>query len=206
MNVIRMLVALLSLSLVLVGCASVPEPGEDDRQAAFEERRALLETLTTWRASGRAAITTPEESVTLSMEWSQIDDAYRLDMRAPMGAGSFRLQGDDQGVILRTSEGDTETAGDAGELLSRYTGLDLPVDVLPWWLRGLPAPEPAVDALELDAKGRVERMEQAGWEVTYDGYDARGGPVDLPVRLRFEGPGVTLRAHLRSWETDEPDI
>ncbi len=204
MSVLRLV--LIGLVLGLAGCAAVPEPDTDRREAAFEERRAALETMTNWRASGRAGITTPDESVALSMEWSQVDDAYRLDMRGPMGAGSFRLQGDDQGVILRTSDGGTETAADAAELLRRYTGLDLPVEVLPWWLRGLPAPGPEVVAMELDEQGRVQRLEQAGWEVTYDGYDARGGAVDLPVRLDLQGPGISLRAHIRSWETDGPEI
>ncbi|MDN3516014.1 lipoprotein insertase outer membrane protein LolB [Aquisalimonas lutea] len=192
--------ALLLVLLVLGGCAAVQETGPDARRAAYEERRETVAALTHWRAVGRAAITTPEDSVTLSLDWRQAADAYRVDLRGPFGAGSVRLQGNDQGVILRTSEGTRERADDAASLLQRHTGLDLPVDVLPWWLRGLPSPALGVDALALDGQGRVQRMEQAGWVIEYDGYDARGGPVPLPVRLSMEGPGVSLRAHIRSWE------
>lgn len=199
-------VALLLVLLLLGGCAAVQETDPDARRAAYEERRETVAALTHWRATGRAAITTPEESVSLSLDWRQADDAYRLDMRAPLGAGNLRLQGNDQGVVLRTSEGTRERADDAGSLLQRHTGLDLPVDVLPWWLRGLPAPEPEVTALDLDGRGRVQRMEQAGWVIEYDGYDARGGPVELPVRLSMDGPGVSLRAHIRSWEVDRDGI
>lgn len=201
------LVALLLVLLLLGGCAAVQEEVDTEaRRGAYEEHRERVTALTHWRATGRAAITTPEDSVSLSLDWRQADDAYRVDLRAPFGAGNVRLQGDDQGVVLRTSEGTRERADDAGSLLQRHTGLDLPVDVLPWWLRGLPAPGPEVTALELDGQGRVQRMEQAGWVIEYDGYDARGGPVALPVRLSMEGPGVRLRAHVRSWEVDRDGI
>lgn len=187
-----------------VGCAGVPEPGRDAREAAFEARQERLTAVTHWRASGRAGITTDAESLSFGLDWRQAGEAFRLELRAPMGAGSLRLQGDGGGVVLEASDGTRARAGDAGALLERYTGLDLPVEVLPWWLRGLPAPGLELEALELDGEGRVERLQQAGWTVRFEDYDARGGPVALPVRFSAEGPSARLRAYIRSWELDDP--
>ncbi|MFV8834666.1 lipoprotein insertase outer membrane protein LolB [Aquisalimonas sp.] len=192
-------------TVVIAGCAAVPERDHDAREALLEERTERLEAVSVWQASGRAGITTPDDRASLSMDWRQAGEAYRLDLRAPMGAGSFRLQGDDQGVVLQTSDGVTDSAADPSELLFRYTGFDLPVAVLPWWLRGVPAPGMDVASMELDRHGRIERMEQAGWTIEYTAYDTVGS-LDLPVRLSLEGEGVSLRAHIRDWDTGGSDI
>lgn len=193
------------LAALIAGCATQPDRDDATRQALFEDRQEELEALSAWQATGRAGITTPDESASLSMEWRQAGETYRLDLRAPMGAGSFRLQGDGQGVVLQTSDGVTDSASDPADLLFRYTGFDLPVDVLPWWLRGIPAPGIEVTAMELDRHGRIERMEQAGWSIEYAAYDTSNS-LDLPVRLFLEGEGINLRAHIRDWETGASDI
>lgn len=193
------------MTVLIAGCAAVPERDDAAREALFEERVERLEAVSVWQATGRAGITTPDDRASLSMEWRQAGETYRLDLRAPMGAGSFRLQGDDQGVVLQTSDGVTDSAADPAELLFRYTGFDLPVTVLQWWLRGIPAPAMDVTSMDLDRQGRVERMEQAGWSIEYTAYDASGS-LDFPVRLFLEGDGVSLRAHIRDWETGGSDI
>lgn len=204
----RILVAGLVLAL-LAGCAGFqedrPERTPDEREAAFDERREPLAELTHWRAVGRAAVRNSQESVTVSLDWRQADAAYRLNLRGPLASGSLRLQGDDSGVVLRTSDGAERVADDARALLARELGLDLPVTALRWWLRGLPAPGLDEPTMELDRRGRITAMEQSGWQVTYDSYTEQGG-LQLPASLEIEGEGVGVRASIRSWDLGQDAI
>ena len=60
-------------------------------------------------------------------------------------------------------------------------GWPLPVDALAWWVRGLQAPGKA-DAVALDADGRLQSLEQFGWQIEFDRYRTSNGEA-LPARL-----------------------
>ena len=196
------------LVVLLAGCAAMDAGVQDDpdvdaqeRERLFEERRAALEQVETWRATGRAGITTPRERVSLSLDWREAPEGYRIDLRGPMGSGSVRLEEGPESVTLRHADGRTDRAADAGELLRRFAGLDLPVEVLRWWLRGLPAPGPEPEVLELDSAGRITLLEQAGWRVEYDGWQS-DATTALPASLTLEGGDIAVRAVISEWEHD----
>jgi len=189
---------LCALAIALAGCAVRPPEGAPE--ALFDQRVARLQSVTDWQAIGRVAINTPEDSVTVAMEWRQAADAWRLDLRGPMGSGSVRLQGNADGVTLREADGTTAVADDPRDLLLRHTGYDLPVDVLRDWLRGMPAEGVPVE-LELDDHGRPTEILQMGWKIRYTNWSRVNG-VELPARFSLDAPGINVRGSLRSWELD----
>jgi len=193
---------LLLVLTLLAGCAVQPPLPDEPPQQLLEERINGLLALSDWRTSGRVGITTAEDSVTMSMDWEQRGEAWMLDLRGPLGTGSVRMRGDAGNVVLRGSDGAVDEAADAQELLYRQTGLDMPVDVLRDWLRGIPSTEHDA-TLEIDDFGRLTELEQLGWQVQYTSYRRVGG-IDMPVRMQMDGPGIRLRASLRTWDFD-PD-
>lgn len=190
---------LLSAMVLLLGACAVRPPEPDiSPEDLFQDRLEVLAGLSGWAASGRAGISAGDEAASMSLEWRQLAGDWQLDLRGPLASGAVRLQRTADGVTLRTSDGQRDTADDAQALLYRYTGFDLPVEVLQDWLIGIPAPE--YDArLDLDDDGLPLRVEQLGWTIQYTAYERVNG-VQMPIRVFMDGPGVAVRVAVSRWE------
>jgi outer membrane lipoprotein LolB len=79
-------------------------------------------------------------------------------------------------------------------------GWHLPVAALPYWLRGIPAPQIAVDELALESE-RLSLLRQAGWEISVQRY-GRFGDLDLPVRLQIRHEERLVRLVIRRWHPE----
>lgn len=194
------LVGVLLLGLLLAGCAGRPPAPDAPREVLYEERLERLEALSGWQAKGRIGLRTPADNVALSLDWTEREDGWRLELRGPLASGSLRLDGRPGRVALRTSEGRQEAAENAAELLARHTGYDVPVDMLRDWMLGQPSPDYDAE-MDLDDLGRPEWIRQNGWEVNYSGY--RGmDRLDMPMRLDVRGPELRARIIVSDWVLD----
>lgn len=186
------------LALVLAGCSvSPPQPETEGGRLAVADWEPA-DAPADWRLRGRAAIRVPDESGTVSVDWRQNGEQYRLDMRGALGAGAMRLEGRPGRVVLRRGNGDRLVADNAQQLLSQTTGFDLPVERLVWWLRGQPVPELG-GTVALDGQGRPAELEQDGWLVTYDQWQS-AGRYQLPGRLSVKREDVRVRLAVTEWD------
>jgi len=196
-----LLVAL--LAGVLAGCATAPpQVSQAERDRAFSAHAERVGGLTRWNLYARAAINTPRDSASVSLFWNQRGAAYKVTLRAPLGAGTVRIAGDGERVTLRTSDGREVTSSDAMRLLRRETGYVLPVTELRYWLRGIPAPG-ADRRMELSARGYVEALRQSGWRMHYGDYRQIDG-VALPGTIRAQGQGIELKLAVQQWGVSRP--
>lgn len=184
------------LGLLLSACAVAPPgPGTTDR--AVPDWRAP-DVPRQWALEGRASIRTGSDGGTLSLFWRQSGERhYRIHLRAPFGAGSVRIQGRPQSVTLRTGDGEVHRAASARDLLYAQTGYDLPVSLLAWWVRGVPAPG-RPSRVWLGEAGQPTRIEQAGWNVRYHDF-TRVGDYLLPQRLDVSRGEIEVRLAVGQW-------
>ncbi len=138
------------------------------------------------------------------MRWRQEGGNYDISLGSPLGQDVLQLQGDAQGVSLRTAQG-TDFAADGETLLYRRLGLRLPVSGLRYWVLGLPDPAAPVGAQdrEVDGLGHLTRLRQSGWDIEFRRY----GPVttiDLPDKIFLTNQAVRLEVRLavEQWELD----
>lgn len=193
---------LIVLLVSLAGCATAPvQAPEPERVGSFEQHAAALSTLRAWEANGRAAISTPGQAGTVALNWRQQGEDYRIELRAPWGAGTVLLDGGPRGVMLRTSQGIQEFASAPGELLWRHTGFDLPIEALRYWLLGLPQPDQPAK-FDVDDRGLLAELRQHGWRVRYLNYGEFDG-FALPARLYLSGEEVEVRVAVQGWSLSE---
>ena len=178
------------MALALAGCTVPPRAPED-------VARPDAEALEQWSASGRLAIAAGTDGGSGSFDWVQDGATSRLDLRGPLGAGAVRLVVTPKTLSLADGSGRVLDADAARADLQARLGADLPWGHLRYWLLGLPAPDVQATVLDQDAAPwRV--IEQAGWRLAYDSFDAVSG-LSLPKRLTAERGAVRVRVIVDAW-------
>ena len=189
---------LASCLMVLAGCAvrAPVSPTAVEKMPiaqwsipAFPER---------WQLNGRAALQLKEQALSASVQWRERPAHYRIDLRGGLGAGNIRVVGDDTQVVLTRADGERLTASNPEELIRATTGYELPISLLRWWVTGRPAPWLEGEVV-VDADGRAQWLEQAGWQVVFDRYTAQSGYA-LPGRLALSRHHVEVRFAIQSWQ------
>lgn len=194
---IRLLFWLLPL---LAGCAtqSVVLPDHEESAAARQER---LLSLTHWEARGRVAIKSADTGGQGSLQWLQTGSAALIRLSGPFGAGAYEINWMPGQITVssRGNEAALEYVGaDAAErFLAEQVGWSFPVTSVRYWLLGLA--DPAAPAAEqVDARGRIQELQQSGWVVRYEDY-AQSATTWLPRKLVIEGKQLRVRFVIDTW-------
>ena len=184
------------LVVLLAACAG--QPPVIDKDIDWDSHRAALEAMDEWTLRGKLALRTNERSESASVVWTQAGNESDLHLSGPLGAGATQVSSDGSELVIR-NDGSTETYDiSTPDAIAASTGWNLPVKALPFWVRGLPAPEPAPSALSVEA-GLMQRIEQAGWQVSYKRYQSTRGR-QLPARIAIENGETRARLVIRSWD------
>ena len=175
-----------------LSCATPPpRPLPAQLEPLWQAHQAGLIALTHWELRGRLAVRTDGRGGQAALSWQRHHHRHSIRLNGPLGSGMVRVTQDEHGARLQDAEQRVFEAGDAEELLYAYTGWQLPIASLDWWVRGLPVPE--LDASrELDDAGRLRILRQQDWEVQYQEYVRHAG-LDLPSRFtlrRAAGEGM----------------
>lgn len=189
--------------VALAGCQTLPREtppvaGALPPADAFALRTASLTALDGWTLRGRGALSAGGRGWNGGVHWAQCADAFDLRFIAPLGAGTLRISGLPGAMRVRGTDGTDFHAADLEADLEHLLGARLPVESLRWWVVGVPAPDAAHLALDLDAAGRAMRFEQAGWAVSYPRYTTHAG-IEVPALVVAERDDTRVRVVLDDW-------
>ena len=80
---------------------------------------------------------------------------------------------------------------------------ELPLQALPYWLKGAPSPQLPVESLELDSERDLLRaLQQDDWQIDYLEYEDFHG-LTLPTRLQIQRASTVVKIILRDWQTHQ---
>ena len=183
--------------LALAGCATLPASIQLPVMDSWESRNAVLGAVRHWQFRGRIAVKTGDEGFNGKFDWAQRGDAFDASVAGPLGIGTVRIEGEGDAVRLTDKDG-TETRLDNAEadLLWRY-GWTIPVTSLRYWALGIPDPAAPAET-EIDAGGRLTRLEQGEWTVTISRY-GEGGGRQMPRTLTAANTDTRVRMVIDRW-------
>lgn len=181
---------LVAIAVLTAGCATTRDTIELPILVDWDTRRAVLAGAEQWFLKGRIGVRTADDGFNAKLRWTQDNARFDAQVSGPLGIGNVQLVGDERAVTLTDKDGVETRLNDAEpELYLRY-GWTIPVGSLPYWLLGIPDPERPAET-EVDAAGRLTRLEQGGWDVTFSRYGGRG--PDLPGRITASSSTTRVR-------------
>lgn len=147
---------------------------------------------------GKIGVKQAGDGFSANFDWRQHTQArYEIDVWGPLGQGRTQLKGD-QGA-MQVSRGDQVLAlGQPDEVMLAHLGWSIPLDVLPAWIRGVPAAQYGVDDRRFDDQGRFVEFTQAGWAVTLGRYDQRKD-IMTPGRIKASQADKTITVIVREY-------
>jgi len=152
---------------------------------------------------GRINLRVSNEGFPGRVQWRHDPETDELSFFSPIGTSVARMRQDQDGAWLITADGETHQAKDLRELASEVLGWDLPIDALPYWVRGLAWPDASAE-IERSADGRIQTLRQAGWEVSYLAWDG-AGVLGLPSKLDVAGERLKMRLLIERWTLEPGD-
>lgn len=222
------LTAICFASLALSACVSVPQSRSSDRVfelnctpqalAALPAQHAhshadrctalamhyqmavARDAQQTWSLQGRAAITSGNQGGNARIDWAHTPNTDSVQLSAPVTRQSWRLDTDASSATLHGVPNGPLHHADAQTLLREATGWDIPVQLLRYWVRGLPSAASDLGVLRLrdDVRGEVTGFDEAGWRIDIGERDATG----RPLRINAEQPasGHRVRLVIDQWD------
>lgn len=183
--------------LLVAGCAAqrgAPLP----ELSGWEARRAHLASLDAWEFRGRVAVKAGEDGFNGNLTWWQNGKLFVASVSGPFGAGSVRIDGDEDYVRIVDQKGAVLEMADAEQELHARYGWTIPVASLRYWALGVPDPAAPAET-EIDDAGLLRRLEQREWVLTIDDY-REGGGQPMPRRMTAVHPDTRVRLVIDRWE------
>ena len=179
----------------MTSCADISK--KTPRVPNWNQRVEQLSALTRWSASGKLAIRTQTQSETASLDWQQDGHNTHILLTGPLGLGATSIDSD-RSTLQVSRDGDTRIFDISSAATSEATiGWDLPLQELPFWIRGLPYPRVSIEGQVFEL-GLLLQLQQQGWTITYENY-ALFDHFTLPTRVTIERNDTRARLIIRNW-------
>ena len=194
-------------ALLLAGCETLQEifpSGRDvvEPDASRQDHVRALSGFRNWSLFGTLVVRSDGDASQVTMRWRQSDDAYLMRFMGPLGVALFEVGGSAAtGAQARFPNGRRTRAASPEALLEQEIGWSVPLGGLRYWIVGAPMPGGEPPRMELDDRGRLVRLEQAGWTVVYERYGDLGD-LALPERIRFSGDSIDAMVVIRRWKAE----
>ena len=147
-----------------------------------------------WTMRAKLSVRQNTDIHTLNTYWQQNSEQYEIQLFGLFGAGRTTLSSHQQGVAI-TQGSDTQLYPSARQALAANTGLSLPIEGLPYWLRGLPSPQASATQAE-NPEGQISQLQQMGWKITYSAYFESG----LPRKMQISRDTIFIKIIVKQWQ------
>lgn len=132
-----------------------------------------------FQAAGKFGIKDGDKGYSARFSWQQYNNGYVIEVWGPLGQGHTSLLGDAHSMQVRRGA-QLLAEGSSESVMYTHLGWSVPINVLPAWLQGKPAPILDYVDAAYDPAGQFTEFRQAGWQVALERYTARDPASTLP--------------------------
>lgn len=189
-------------SSLLLSCATVKQQ-DFTEPAGWVAEQQQRQQIKMWEIRGRLGVQTESNGGSMDIIWKQSDDEFSIRLIAPLGAGTYLIQGDNEMADIRFPDGQKKVVNDIDEVFSSALEVKLPANAVKDWIRGLPAKSLSVESISWNQQGLINRIKQSGWNVEMKKY--MGNDILLPHAIylsRDDNDELDVRLVLRQWLID----
>lgn len=186
-----------AVAATVSACATTRPVVDLPELVTWELRQQVLGELLDWEFRGRIAVKAGDDGFNGKFNWAQTGDDFVATVSGPLGMGTVKIEGNHQVIALTDKDGTVTILSDPeAELYYRY-GWTIPVASLRYWALGIP--DPAIVAeTEIDAEGRLVRLQQSDWLVNISRYQVKSGQA-MPRTLTASDPKTRVRMVIDHW-------
>jgi outer membrane lipoprotein LolB len=142
------------------------------KEALWEKRQQEFSKMASWDMKGKVAMRYKVDNWSFGVDWSQTGENNSvINIKNPFtGATVALLTQKNNKVTMKASDGKIYQDTNAERLLKKQAGIELPLEGLIYWARGITAPQYPKGSILLDAMGRPKQIIQANWVIKYRSY------------------------------------
>ena len=197
---------------ILSGCSQLPIENPSTKKPAtsaasketlWKQRQRLLLNDVNWNLKSKVALRFRDENASFGLIWAQrAVQRYVMQITNPVTGGLVaKLSRDKSGVSLLSDDGKTYRDSDEERLVQRQVGIVLPLKGMQYWARGLASPRYKTEKLTLDAYGRPQSIQQAGWNISYSRYlSNKSNAMPGKVVITRAKDNVYLKMIAKQWQ------
>ncbi len=201
-------ITLLVVSL-LASCASMNQIVEEKKQidkvpVGWIGEQAQRKKISQWEVRGRLGIQSEYNGGSLDIIWKQAGDDFSMRLIAPLGAGTYLIQGNKTFAEIRFPDGKKKIINSIDEIFASTFDVDLPASALIDWVRGLPANALTLETIDWNEQGLMKYAEQSVWNIDISRY--AGDEIAMPHAIylsRDDNAELDIRLLLRRWLLDD---
>jgi outer membrane lipoprotein LolB len=198
----RSLVLLFVASLVLTACTPIWQTRPDASPETLAQARKIeLLQFNNWKIQGRTVIRNKQEAWNVGLRWQQQNDEFQIQLLGPFAQGGVSIEGNEKQVVMTLDDGQKLHSANAEDLITKTLGVQLPINSLRDWVRGLPHQQSKIELIEYDDKGQIIHLVQQGWDIDFKRY-VPFKQYSLPSKIFITQPDRSLRLVITSWKSN----
>jgi len=188
--------------LTIASCAAIKEQITTE-PAGWTAEQQKRQQIKAWEIRGRLGVQTEDNGGVLDIIWKHSEQEFSIRLIAPLGAGSYLVQGSKESAEIRFPDGEKTIINNIDDVFKSILKVDLPASAVNDWVRGLPAKKLTIESISWNEQGLLEKVKQAGWNVELKKYT--GTKILLPHTLylsRDDNIDLSIKLVLKRWLID----
>jgi outer membrane lipoprotein LolB len=148
---------------------------------------------------GRVFVGYEGQAFTSNLRWRHESGGDEVWLMTPLGQTLAHIVSRPYNATLTAADQKQYHAASVESLTRRALGWELPVTPLRYWVRGEVAPGTEPGAVERTPDGRLARLAQEGWQITFT-HDPAFEHGSLPKRLELTNGSQQIRLVVDRWQ------